>query len=212
MKSKITLVILLVVMIGFVTLSIFLGFRNIEANKKVDELNLKIEGLTNQIEEEQKLEEKNNKVNEPFIKYDPSKIANNNGEYNSEYMEGTYRGTLSIDGKKVVFNLINFATDYKENKEFNLDENIVSAIKSSLGQGEAELNVFLSETGKVYVNFEAPHMEDKTIELTNLPKIYKIVATSYSTEHVRHSSTVVGIDADGNAYDLNVARKELEQQ
>lgn len=214
MKSKITLIILLVIIFFLGALSFFLGYKYYESNNKVSELNLQIENMSKEENEKSLEEEKtDNKVLDDGViyKYNPSKIVNFDAEYISAYYEGVYRGSLTINGNKVTIVLPeNGSLNGSNNREeFYFNEEIVSVVSSTIGQGQIEMIAFLSESGKVYISYGDKDLSDN-IELTNLPKIYKLVCTTYSNE-IGIFGTIVGIDADGNGYDLNMALSELNK-
>lgn len=221
MKSKITWIVMLSLLLFFVALSIFFGYFYYQRGKTIDSLNAGYEVLQNNSQDaEQSTQDSNQEVTEKIVEkikympagYDKDKIVNSTSEYSDHYEVGTWRGELKVEDTKVTLSISNDLENYYETRTFNLDEKVVDVCTTMGGQGTYEQTAFITESGKVYINYTAD--DNAVIELTNMHKMCRVVATTanIATQGTYTVGALIGIDEDGNCYDLGVARTELEPQ
>lgn len=200
MKSKITLIVLIVIIIFLAALSFFFGYEYFNGKKQVEQLNETVETLTKVSEqmEENTTNDTATEVIEKVVekgviaKYDYNKVTNKlpNKEYNIGYQVYCNEGKLVIEN--------NYAT-YNDNIRYTIDSKIVDGLESNLviGGGVTPRICLVSENGDLYIAI--PYKEgnevSKVDELSNICRVYALGGGI--------NQTIIAVDTDGNCYDLS---------
>ncbi len=194
MKSKITLVILIVIIIFLTALSFFFGYKYFDGKKQIGHLNETVETLS-KVSEQNKENTTNNNATEVIekrviAKYDYSKIANTipNKNYNVGIRAYSQNGKLILQD--------NYAT-YNDNVRYSLDSKIVDGLESNIviGGGITRKVCLVTENGELYVATTNEQEIHKVDSLSNICRLYTIGGEI--------NQSIIAVDIDGNCYDLS---------
>ncbi len=210
MKSKITIIILIVVIVFLGSLSFFFGYKFLNSDKKVNELTAQVESLSNEKQEIEaqleKYEETDSTQNEVQTvekvirtKFDYEKGSTYNGEklsYNG-YTCYTDTGSCVVNGNTANFSSLNG----NEKHTYTIDEQIVDVVRTWIGEGSNEATCLLGESGDVYINLLGNNGDNMT-KIDSVSNICRLFVTTLTNEQGRYLRTIVGVGADGNNYDI----------
>ena len=208
MKSKVTVIILIVVIVFLGALSFFFGYKFLNSDEKINELIAQVESLTN---ENQKIQTQlgqggeadgtQNEVQtvEKLIipKFDYEKGSTYNGENLSYdgYTCYTDTGYCYVKG-----NTANFSSNSNEEYIYTIDENIVDAVRTWIGQGSNIATCLLGESGNVYINLFG--RDNNMTKIDSVSNICRLFVTTLTDRQGRQLRTIVGVDTDGNNHDI----------
>ena len=208
MKSKVTVIILIVVIVFLGALSFFFGYKFLNSDEKINELIAQVESLTN---EKQEIETQlgqggeadgtQNEVQtvEKLIipKFDYEKGSTYNGEKLSYdgYVCYTDTGSCHIKG-----NTANFSSNSNEEYTYTIDENVVDAVRTWIGQGSNIATCLLGESGNVYINLFG--RDNNMTKIDSVSNICRLFVTTLTDGQGRQLRTIVGVDTDGNNHDI----------
>lgn len=205
MKSKVTLIILVGIILVLATLSIFFAYKYISTKDTLADVNSQVETLTNELNTK-KEEIVKTEVQEKYIipKFDYEKGATYKDDTlsYSGYSAYTPRGYFGVQGNTALFVMENSETNYYEEHTYTIDEKIVDAVRGLVGQGSNEATCLVGESGNVYVNYLGANGDDTMTRIDSLSNICRVFVTRSTNQHGVGLGTVVAVDVYGNNYDL----------
>ena len=208
MKSKVTVIILIVVIVFLGALSFFFGYKFLNSDEKINELIAQVESLTNEKQEIQtqlgqggEADGTQNEVQtvEKLIipKFDYEKGSTYNGENLSYDGYTCYTDTGYCYVKE---NTANFSSNSNEEYTYTIDENVVDAVRTWIGQGSNIATCLLGESGNVYINLFG--RDNNMTKIDSVSNICRVFVTTLTDGQGRQLRTIVGVDTDGNNHDI----------
>ena len=208
MKSKVTVIILIVVIVFLGALSFFFGYKFLNSDEKINELIAQVESLTNEKQEIQtqlgqggEADGTQNEVQtvEKLIipKFDYEKGSTYNGENLSYDGYTCYTDTGYCYVKE---NTANFSSNSNEEYTYTIDENVVDAVRTWIGQGSNIATCLLGESGNVYINLFG--RDNNMTKIDSVSNICRLFVTTLTDGQGRQLRTIVGVDTDGNNHDI----------
>ena len=209
MKSKVTVIILIVIIVFLGALSFFFGYKFLNSAEKINELIAQVESLTNENQEIQtqlgqggEADGTQNEVQtvEKLIipKFDYEKGSTYNGENLSYDGYTCYTDTGYCYVKE---NTANFSSNSNEEYTYTIDENVVDAVRTWIGQGSNIATCLLGESGNVYINLLGNNGDNMT-KIDSVSNICRLFVTTLTDGQGRQLRTIVGVDTDGNNHDI----------
>ena len=208
MKSKVTVIILIVIIVFLGALSFFFGYKFLNSDEKINELIAQVESLTNENQEIQtqlgqggEADGTQNEVQtvEKLIipKFDYEKGSTYNGENLSYDGYTCYTDTGYCYVKE---NTANFSSNSNEEYTYTIDENVVDAVRTWIGQGSNIATCLLGESGNVYINLFG--RDNNMTKIDSVSNICRLFVTTLTDGQGRQLRTIVGVDTDGNNHDI----------
>ena len=208
MKSKVTVIILIVVIVFLGALSFFFGYKFLNSDEKINELIAQVESLTNENQEIQTqlgqggeavgTQNEVQTVEKLIIpKFDYEKGSTYNGENLSYDGYTCYTDTGYCYVKE---NTANFSSNSNEEYTYTIDENVVDAVRTWIGQGSNIATCLLGESGNVYINLFG--RDNNMTKIDSVSNICRLFVTTLTDGQGRQLRTIVGVDTDGNNHDI----------
>ena len=212
MKSKVTVIILIVVIVFLGALSFFFGYKFLNSDEKINELIAQVESLTNENQEIQTQLGQGGEANgtqnevqtvEKLIipKFDYEKGSTYNGEKLSYDGYTCYTDTGSCYIKGNTANYQNSSSNSNEKHTYTIDENIVDVVRTWISDGSNIATCILGESGNVYINLLGNNGDNMT-KIDSVSNICRLFVTTLTNEQGRQLRTIVGVDTDGNNHDI----------
>ncbi len=222
MKSKITLIILIVVIVFLGALSFFFGYKYLDTNDKVNELTAQVDTLNKEKEEIQaqineENNEEDNKEAEPEIqvvekltiaKLDPNKVdISRSGLDVEEVIENGVKKNLSTDLDYIVgptTSYPGFTIDYYDfqfrfnDKTYNFDgKQIVEVQTQSHGASSSWYIIVLLDDGTIRYALRNYNTTDLDFKEYDLQDVVKIIPVAVKTSEGKIIPRVGAITSDG---------------
>ena len=143
MKSKITLIIMIIIILGLGACSAFLGYGYKQNKDEIEALNSKIEELNNvEVQEPNTSDKEPASVveNQKLVMYNSSKVVNSDAKYSNSYSVGSYRGSLYIEGNKVTFSVFNQNSGSNDEYVYEVNENVSDVALALVGRSKSNRN------------------------------------------------------------------------
>lgn len=213
MKSKITLIVVVTIMIFLLSCIFFLGYNCLKSENNIQALNKKIDSLT-QLQEIESQKTEGRTTAEPSQVVETEKLAI--AKLESDKIEGDVTkveemfNTIKIGnatvrrqstGNEMIGNYQGQILEYNDkNYTFN-GVKIIDAIYSIYGDGSSSYYAVLLEDGTVQYSIEMNELQFKKVELDNIVRIISLKTTNSDSRII---STLGVITSDGITHVIDV--------
>lgn len=220
-RYKVYIAIFVVTTIIASCIAVYLGIIGNKNKKELQEIEKELAAKNDTTKEKQETNtevkevEKIVEVEKGVIpKFDPSKMKNkqDNISYEGDIKYGAMIQDLGIDiDSKGVVELTSFQNNIKlgQIKVNGLQGKVIDACKGTLGNGSIDAILFLTENGDVYwandVSFFVYSQGNETLNVKKIESVSNICRIVWTTSYKNNTFnryTFIGIDTNGNCYDL----------
>ena len=222
MKSKITLIVLIVVIVFFAALSFFFGYKYLNSDEKINELTAQVEQLSNNqnVQEETEQEQQVQTVEKlaiPQIDLNKiEKIENDNivgYKLTSEHVRESENVSYLL-GKGTTYAPMSTENyDYQylfKDKKYNFDNKAIVEVKHQYVGPTAGYDVLLFDDGSVsytYLDYAAQAPTLTFID-TGLKEVVKLSTIGIEYQNGRVAPYVCAITSDGVTHIIDYATQE----